>query len=151
MILKYWRPATMLLVLFLLANFAYVRLTPVPVDGMHLRSPLSGLGHLNKSNGHIWRGAQKDDGVAQLTTLEDRILATPRTERLKGSVAGGIVTYVTYSRWWRFPDITTVERSMSPPPMGVPMIAVNARALYGISDLGVNRRRVTDWLSVLKR
>jgi len=30
----------------LVAAAAFVRLTPVPVEGMHLRSPLSGLGHL---------------------------------------------------------------------------------------------------------
>lgn len=128
----------------------YVRTTPIPVDSVHLRSPLSGLGHLEKSNGHIWRGAQVDDGIAQLTRLDGVITTTPRTERMKGSIEEGIITYVTYSRWWRFPDITTVERTIAPPPMGGPVIAINARALYGLLDLGVNRRRVTMWLDVFK-
>lgn len=129
---------------------AYVRMNPVPVDAVHLRSPLSGLGHLEKSNGHIWRGAQEGDGIAQLTVLDGVIMATERTKYLKGSIEEGVITYVTYTRWWRFPDVTTVERSLAAPPMGGPVIAINARAMYGILDFGVNRRRVTEWLVAAK-
>ena len=49
--------------------------------------------------------------------------------------------------FWRFPDRITI-RSLDLPGGGS-SLAVFGRAVYGRSDLGVNRRRIERWLSAL--
>lgn len=76
--------------------------------------------------------------------LEAIALATPRTRRLAGQ--GEFVTYVTRSRLWGFPDYTSVRFV---PVAGGCEIAIFARSRFGESDLGVNRKRVEDWVRQL--
>jgi len=77
-----------------------------------------------------------------LAKLDAIALATPRTQRLAGSVEEGRITWITRSALWGFPDYTTAEIR----PNGV---LVHARLRFGQSDLGVNAARLTDWLSRL--
>jgi uncharacterized protein (DUF1499 family) len=69
--------------------------------------------------------------------------AEPRVRRLTER------TVAVRSRFWRFPDLVTVRAV----PLGeeTSAIAVYARALYGHSDLGVNKKRTDAWLSRLER
>lgn len=76
-------------------------------------------------------GLERFDAVA---------LASPRTEVLTGSVAAGMVTYITRSPVFGFPDYTTVQQVEDD-------IKVFARLRFGGSDFGVNRKRVTGWLA----
>ncbi|RKF15076.1 DUF1499 domain-containing protein [Roseovarius spongiae] len=76
------------------------------------------------------------EGLARL----DRIIrATARTDALAGSVGEGMVTYVTRSRVFGFPDYTTVRQEGQ-------RIAIFGRARFGKSDLGVNAARIDGWL-----
>jgi uncharacterized protein DUF1499 len=61
---------------------------------------------------------------------------------------GRRLTYIQRSTVLRFPDIVTVEfidlgndRST---------LAIDSRARYGRSDFGVNRRRVSEWIGLLR-
>ena len=73
----------------------------------------------------------------------DRIIrATPRTTLLSGSPESGMVTYITRSRLWGFPDFTTVEARPG-------AIVIHGRLRFGSSDMGVNRARVEGWVAAL--
>jgi uncharacterized protein (DUF1499 family) len=65
---------------------------------------------------------------------------TPRTQLIAGSVEEGFVTYQTRSLVFGFPDYTTVW-------LEADGIRIFGRLRYGRSDLGVNRRRVDNWIA----
>ena len=67
----------------------------------------------------------------------------PRTRVLAGSLETGHITYVTRSRWWGFPDYTSVELVDG-------SIRMHARLRLGVSDLGVNRARLEHVLARLQ-
>jgi len=77
-----------------------------------------------------------------LATLDAIIRDTRRTRVLAGSVEQGMVTYVTRSRVFGFPDYTTVRQDGE-------MLEIYARLRFGRSDLGVNADRVDRWLGRL--
>jgi hypothetical protein len=83
--------------------------------------------------------APPDDLLARLDAVA---MATPRTQRLTGSVAEGRITWLTRSALWGFPDYTTAQVM----PDG---LYVHARLRFGREDMGVNARRLTDWLAAL--
>ena len=73
----------------------------------------------------------------------DRIIRdTPRTVVLAGTPEEGMITYITRSRLWGFPDYTTVEARPG-------MIVIHGRLRFGSSDVGVNRARIDGWLATL--
>ncbi|MCB1332538.1 MAG: DUF1499 domain-containing protein [Roseivivax sp.] len=77
--------------------------------------------------------------LAQLNAIA---LATPRTEVVGGSVEAGLITYVTRSLWFGFPDYTTLKADGG-------QIEVWGRQRFGRQDAGVNRARVDGWLAQL--
>lgn len=80
------------------------------------------------------------EGLARLDAI---IRATPRTRVLAGSVPEGMITYITRSRVFGFPDYTTVRQQGD-------LLEIYGRLRFGRSDLGVNRARVEGWLSALQ-
>lgn len=82
-------------------------------------------------------------GPGDMTRLDRIIRDTARTTLLAGSPEEGMVTYITRSRLWGFPDYTTVEA-------GAGSIVIHGRLRFGSSDLGVNRARVEGWIAALK-
>jgi uncharacterized protein (DUF1499 family) len=81
-------------------------------------------------------------GPGDMSRLDRIIRDTPRTVVLAGTPEEGMVTYITRSRLWGFPDYTTVE--------GQPgAIVIHGRLRFGSFDLGVNRARVEGWLAAL--
>jgi len=128
--------------LFLIALLAaYFRAAPSDVRRWHVaQAPPQGL-----VAGAVVTG--RDDAWAlvvagSLAQLDAIALATPRTQRLAGSVDAGHITWVTRSRLWGFPDYTTAEVT----PQGVVLFA---RARFGSNDWGVNGARLRDWLARL--
>jgi uncharacterized protein (DUF1499 family) len=77
------------------------------------------------------------------TRLDRIIRATPRTSLLAGSPEEGMVTYVTRSKIWGFPDYTTVEARQG-------QLVIHGRLRFGSSDMGVNLARVTGWIAALE-
>ena len=78
-----------------------------------------------------------------LARLHSIALATPRTRVLAGSVEEGMITYVTRSRVFGFPDYTTVQQEAV-------LIKIHARLRFGKLDMGVNAARVDAWLAALR-
>lgn len=81
-------------------------------------------------------------GEKHFVALDKIIRDTERTTHLAGTLEEGIVTYVTRSKLWGFPDYATVWIS------GQDLI-IHSRLRFGRGDMGVNRARVDDWLSKL--
>lgn len=82
-----------------------------------------------------------DTGVS-LAQLDQIIRATPRTTVLAGSVDEGMITYITRSAVFGFPDYTTVRQDG-------PQITIYGRLRMGYADLGTNAKRIDGWLALL--
>lgn len=115
---------------------AYVRLAPSD-PGMWHAMP----GAI--TNRDFPGGAMRVVGAGEngLATLDAIIRETPRTQVLAGSVGEGMITYVTRSAVFGFPDYTTVRQTG-------PQIELYGRLRFGASDLGVNAVRLDRWLAV---
>ncbi|MDZ7708705.1 MAG: DUF1499 domain-containing protein [Roseovarius sp.] len=79
-----------------------------------------------------------------LAALDAIIRDTPRTRVLAGSADQGMVTYVTRSRVFGFPDYTTVRQAGE-------ALEIYGRLRFGRSDMGVNAARIDGWLERLRQ
>jgi len=73
-------------------------------------------------------------------------LAAPRVERIAGGPQLLFATYVQRSAVFGFPDYISVRAVEGEDGAA---LAIWSRARFGYSDLGVNRKRVEDWLAQL--
>lgn len=73
--------------------------------------------------------------------------AQPRLALLAERDDGWQIDYIQRSARFRFPDIVTVRFIPTTPTQST--LAIYSRALYGRSDLGVNRKRTETWLALL--
>lgn len=119
----------------LLGVLAYVRLAPHDVNRWH--QPVSAEADDDLSGGAVRR---MEVPLSALALVDQRMRDVPRTTVLAGSVEARRVTYVTRSRWIGFPDYTTIEWSDG-------TLKAFARLRFGLSDLGVNRKRLERVLS----
>jgi len=112
----------------------YVRLAPTDPERWHTMP--AAVTNRDSEGGAMRVVGAGQDGLARL----DRIIqATPRTRVLDGSVEAGMITYVTRSRVFGFPDYTTVRQAG-------PQLEIYGRLRFGRSDLGVNAARIDGWL-----
>jgi len=76
------------------------------------------------------------------------IAAQRRVEQVGWDEKRRRATYIQRSAMLRFPDIVTVEFV----PLGVDRasLAIDSRSRYGKGDMGVNRRRVVEWMDMLQ-
>jgi len=115
----------------------WVRLAPSDPARWHVSSGDAG----NRDfAGAIIRTVEATSG--DLSRLDRIIRATPRTSVLAGTPEEGIITYITRSGVWGFPDYTTIESRNG-------KLVIHARLRFGSSDMGVNRARVGGWLDAL--
>ncbi|MDQ2091274.1 DUF1499 domain-containing protein [Marimonas arenosa] len=84
-----------------------------------------------------------DDAPTRLARLDAIAQDWPRTRTLAGSVGVGMITYVSRSALWGFPDYTTVHAADG-------KIVLWARSRFGRGDAGVNRERLEAWLAILR-
>ncbi|MDU8926553.1 DUF1499 domain-containing protein [Alisedimentitalea sp. MJ-SS2] len=117
---------------------AYVRLAPSDVGRWHV-PPKGELRDKDFQNGAIRVVQAGPDGLARMGEIAG---GWPRTKLLAGSVAEGMVTYVTRTAFWGFPDYTTVQ-------IGEGQLVLYARSRFGRRDMGVNRDRLEAWLKQL--
>lgn len=82
-------------------------------------------------------------GPGDLARLHEIALATPRTLVLAGSVEEGMITYVSRSAVFRFPDYISVSQKDG-------QIMIHSRLRFGKRDLGVNAKRIDAWIAELK-
>lgn len=88
-----------------------------------------------------------DESPTEVLARFDAIArATPRTRRLAGSPEAGMITWITRSAVFGFPDYTTAAARSEGP---VTTLTLHARLRFGRSDFGVNAARLRDWLAQL--
>jgi len=117
---------------------AYVRFAPSDPIAWHVAPSVT-------ADADMKRGAKRlvaagPDALARLDAIAQ---ATPRTSVLAGSVAEGMITYVTRSKAIGFPDYTTVQQDGD-------TLKIYARLRFGRSDLGVNKARIDGWIGALQ-
>jgi uncharacterized protein (DUF1499 family) len=120
------------------AVLGYVRLAPSDVSRWHVAPQVTA--DKNFKSGVLRLVETGPDGLARFDALARK---TERTSVLAGNVDAGMVTYVTRSKVFGFPDYTTVQQDGN-------QLKIYARLRFGRSDLGVNRARVTGWLDALQ-
>ena len=87
-----------------------------------------------------------DVPVEQLQVAWDEMLAEqPRLEVLRRDVTNTQIDYVQRTRLLRFPDLITVR--FVPIDDTRSTLAIFGRSVYGKGDMGVNRKRVEEWLA----
>ncbi|MFK7937762.1 MAG: DUF1499 domain-containing protein [Roseovarius sp.] len=96
---------------------------------------------INQAGAALRQITAEDDTLARLDAI---IRATPRTVVLAGSVEDGMITYVTRSAAFGFPDYTTVQQDG-------PQMTIYGRLRIGYADLGVNAKRIDGWLALLRQ
>ncbi len=74
-------------------------------------------------------------------------LAAPRTRVLAGSVEEGMITYVTRSRVFGFPDYTTLHVTADAQGSRATLYG---RQRFGKLDFGVNSARIQGWLGAVE-
>lgn len=131
--------------------------TKTIVVGLLLLGGISAYARLAPSDPVRWhvlpQGLQPGDGIGSavrmvpddgttLARLDQIIRATPRTTVLAGSVDEGMITYITRSLVFGFPDYTTVAQQDG-------QIVLYGRLRVGKGDMGVNAKRLDRWLSQL--
>jgi hypothetical protein len=138
------------IVVLVLLAMAAVRLAPSDPATWHVDPAAAEPGpgrFVVKPEGGDTDGPLLDMPPREALAALDRIArATPRTEVLAGSVEEGRITYLTRSAVWGFPDYTSVA---AVPAEGGARLAIYARLRFGQSDMGVNARRVQNWLDAL--
>ena len=112
------------------AGLAYIRLAPSEVARWHVPLNIT-------EDADMPTGAQRilETGPGGLAQFDQIARDTPYTTVLAGSVDDDMVTYITRSQVFGFPDYTTVEAADG-------QIKIFARLRFGRSDLGVNCARV---------
>lgn len=131
------------LVAVMAALMAYVRLAPTDVAHWHRWTiPETEVGDVTGRKSFV---AIRAGGDATALAEIDRVArATPRTTVIAGAPEEGMVTYVTRSRFWGFPDYTTVRLAQV---AAQTRLMLYGRARFGGGDLGVNRDRILVWLA----
>lgn len=124
-------------VIIALVFAVWVRLAPSDPARWHVASK---GGEDRDGKGFVVRRLR--GGAEHFDQLDQLIRNTDRTTVLSGAVDSGMVTYVTRSKLWGFPDYTTVEKRGED-------LVIHGRLRFGRSDLGVNRARVEGWISAL--
>ncbi|MEW2916492.1 DUF1499 domain-containing protein [Ruegeria sp. ANG10] len=121
-----------------LIAMAAIRLAPSDPNRWHVAP----VGDTDRDMpGGVFRVIESDpDGFERLHEIAT---GTPRTYVLAGSMSEGMVTYITRSKAFGFPDYTTIQ-------LDGDMLRINGRLRFGRRDFGVNRKRVDGWLTRLQ-
>ncbi len=138
-----------LLLMVALSGLVYIRLAPDDVALVHVAppsgatpdSPVIGQGSA------LFVADFNADPEQMWQMLQQVILSTPRTKYLAGSVKDGMMTFVTRSLVFGFPDYTTISVTQNEQGSRVTLFG---RLRYGRSDFGVNAKRLRGWVEALK-
>lgn len=131
------------LVIVVLSLMAAIRLAPSDPADWHVDLAAPGF---DPGDGQMFclgpggRPAASGPMAAVLGRLDTVALATPRTERLAGSVGEGRITWITRTALIGFPDYTTAQ------VMPGPGLCVFGRQRFGRGDWGVNAARIGAWM-----
>lgn len=114
---------------------AYIRLAPSDVAVWHVAPEVSADADLTGGVKRVVTAGP--DALARFAAVAQ---ADERTSVLAGSVAEGMITFVSRTKVIGFPDYTTVQQDGE-------SLKIYGRLRFGKSDLGVNKARVEGWLA----
>ena len=109
---------------------AYIRLAPVSVARAPVPASLT-VGEYPVAGGH-YAVRKVTDAEAALAEITSALSVLPRTRK----VADAPATFVTRSALWAFPEVTRVWIQGD-------TVHIAGHLIYGKSDLGVNKARIT--------
>jgi uncharacterized protein (DUF1499 family) len=134
-----WKLLIGLVLLGAVGLVGWVRLAPVDAAAWHV-DPRSAPDPATPNFARIAPGVVvAEDAAALAARVDAAMLALPRTRRIAGTPAEGLMTYQTRSRLMGFPDYTSIAVF---PEGEAATLAALARARFGSSDLGVNAARL---------
>jgi len=131
------RAAILGLAAFIAAFALYVRLAPSDPARWHKAPPDLPVGDSAGLNSFV---AVREGDRAILERLIQIAETTRRTTGLAGSAQAGMITFITRTRLWGFPDYTTIRLLDG-------KLTIYGRARFGQGDMGVNRARIEAWLA----
>lgn len=134
MFLKISLSVLIVLAVLLVLSAAYIRLASHNLEKVHVAPDVA--------SDEILTNGVKRQSEGDIFALHDVIMAEPRTKLLAGGPDTGLVTYVTRTAFWGFPDYTTVQTTQTG-------LNVYGRLRFGRSDFGVNAARVDRWINAL--
>lgn len=138
-----------LLLLIAISGLVYVRIAPHNAAAEHLVPPIGAMpGEPDIMDGSaVFADVFTAPPAEILAQLNSAALATPRTHVLAGSIKEGMITYITRSSVFGFPDYTTVQVVADAQGSRA---TIYGRARFGRSDFGVNSARIRGWLGAVE-
>ncbi len=150
--------ALALLALIIAGGMAYIRLAPSDPLRWHVAPELSGgsgwtffppgadavIAGMGRATAAVTVPGKSPAEV--LSDLDEIALNTARTVQLAGSPEEGMITWITRSRIFGFPDYTTATARDDG---SATALILHARLRFGRGDHGVNAARLRDWLGQL--
>ena len=138
-----------LLLMIAVSGLVYIRMAPDDVALVHVAPPTGtepGVPVIGQ--GSALFVTDYDATPEQMwQAVQQVIQSTPRTKYLAGSAKDGMITYVTRSLVFGFPDYTTVAVAQNEQGSRVTLFG---RLRYGRSDFGVNAKRLRGWVKALE-
>jgi len=149
MIAKFATNTAWMLLMIVISGLIYIRVAPHDIAALHLPPPIGATpdAPVMKDGSGVFVRVFTAPPADVLASLNSIVLATPRTQILAGSVDEGMITYVTRSRVFGFPDYTTVQ--VEPDAQGS-RATIYGRLRFGKSDFGVNGTRIRFWLKAVE-
>lgn len=124
----------------------YVRLAPTRADDWVVKPLDKAPGDYPSVGGFMTLRPVAGDGRALISRFEAAMMDHPRTRKLVSGSGQDI--YETRSAFWGFPDYTSVALVQGEGG-GQTHAAVHGRLRFGKSDLGVNKRRLSQILTAV--
>ncbi|WP_120501613.1 DUF1499 domain-containing protein [Roseovarius sp. EL26] len=116
----------------------YVRTAPSPAQTWHQLPAVIATKDLPGGAMRVVDPANRMD----LQYIHEIALQGMNTKQLSGSIEEDMITYISRSKFWGFPDYTTVRLQGG-------RLELYGRLRFGRSDFGVNASRIDHWLRLL--
>jgi hypothetical protein len=132
------------------AIMVYVRLAPDDVARVHVQGDPRPAGDYPVAGGFTAVRQITASPADVLQVVAQAAMDDAGTTPLAGTVDEGMMTFISRSKVFGFPDYTTV--SIIPPETvenAGPLLMISGHLRYGKFDMGVNNARVERWLSAL--
>ena len=149
MIAKFAINTGWMLLMIVISALIYVRIAPHDATAQHLVPPI-GATHdapVIMEGSAVFAQVFTSPPADILAQLNRIALAAPRTRVLAGSVEEGMITYVTRSRVFGFPDYTTLHVTADAQGSRATLYG---RQRFGKLDFGVNSARIQGWLGAVE-
>lgn len=137
------------LVLLAVAGALWIRLAPEDAARWHV-DPLTRADPATPNFARLAPGLVTGPAATLAAQADAAMRALPRTRRIAGDPASGMLTYVTRSALLGYPDYTTLRVLPGADAEAATLVAF-AGARFGRSDFGVNAARLAALRAALAR